>query len=113
MKAIEPLNTSPATAPVAPRPVSALNEDELAALFKSWGEPAFRATQLREFLFRKGVRSYEGITNLSKPLRERLKREAPLYEMEEAGSSGGDDATKWLWRSATGAHCCLARSLWR
>ncbi len=85
------------------RPVSALSPDELAALFKSMGEPAFRATQLREFVFRKGVESYAGVTNLSKALRERLKREAPLYELEPAGSSEGDDATKWLWRAADGA----------
>lgn len=87
----------------APRSVTAMTEDELAALFKSWGEPAFRATQLREFLFRKGVATYEGVTNISKKLRERLAAEAPLYELEHAGSSTGDDANKWLWKARDGA----------
>jgi 23S rRNA (adenine2503-C2)-methyltransferase len=80
-----------------------MSDAELADLFKSWGEPAFRATQLREFVFRKGVASYDDITNLSKALRARLAKEAPLYELELAGESAGDDATKWLWKARDGA----------
>ncbi len=66
-------------------------------------EPAFRATQLREFVFRRGVASYDGVTNLSKALRERLATEVPLYELEHVDTRQGDDATKWLWRAADGA----------
>ena len=80
-----------------------MSEDELAALFKSYGEPAFRATQLREFVFRRGVPSYDGVTNLSKVLRAKLAETAPLYEMTVAGESEGDDATKWLWKARDGA----------
>jgi 23S rRNA (adenine2503-C2)-methyltransferase len=86
-----------------PRPISALNEEETVALFKTFREPAFRATQLREFIFRKGVESYEGVTNLSKVLREKLSRVAPLYELEPVETSEGDDASKWLWRAADNA----------
>ena len=86
-----------------PLPVSALSEDQLAALFKANKEPAFRATQLREFIFGRGVESYEGVTNLSKVLREKLKVIAPMYELEAAGKSDGDDATKWLWKAQDGA----------
>jgi 23S rRNA (adenine2503-C2)-methyltransferase len=86
-----------------PRPVSGLSPDELAALFKSWGEPAFRATQLLEFYYRKGLTGYDQATNLSKALRERLAREAPLYELELREQSAGDEADKWLWRAADGA----------
>ena len=85
------------------RPITSMTEDELAQLFKSWREPAFRATQLRDFLFRQGVSSMEGITNLSKALRERLSREAPLYELQFSETSEGDDATKWLWKGTDGA----------
>ena len=94
---------NPIQKPLPPRPVSAMTEDELAAFFKSCGEPAFRATQLREFVFRKGAADYSAITNLSKVLRERLKKEAPLYELELAESSDGDDASKWLWKASDGA----------
>ncbi|MCY3019636.1 MAG: 23S rRNA (adenine(2503)-C(2))-methyltransferase RlmN [Planctomycetota bacterium] len=80
-----------------------MSAEELAALFKSWGEPAFRATQLRDFVFRQGVASYEQVTNLSKELRQRLSREAPLYELAPVETSAGDEATKWLWRAGDGA----------
>ena len=80
-----------------------MSADELAALFRSWGEPAFRATQLLEFYYRKGIVSYEQATNLSKALRERLARAAPLYELELRKKSAGDEASKWLWRAADGA----------
>jgi 23S rRNA (adenine2503-C2)-methyltransferase len=85
------------------RTIVSLSEDETAALFKSLGEPAFRATQLREFVFRRGVASYDGVTNLSKVLRAKLAEIAPLYELEMAGQSEGDDATKWLWKARDGA----------
>ena len=95
--------TSSVPAAARPRPVTALREPELVALFKSFKQPAFRVTQLREFLYARGVTSYEGVTNLSKELREKLKIAAPLYELEEAGRSAGDDATKWLWKASDGA----------
>ncbi|HYF50473.1 MAG TPA: 23S rRNA (adenine(2503)-C(2))-methyltransferase RlmN [Planctomycetota bacterium] len=94
---------SAAVPPSLPKSISAMSHDEVVELFKSWGEPGFRAQQLREFVFRKGVASYDDVTNLSKSLRERLKREAPLYELQPVGSSEGDDATKWLWKAADGA----------
>jgi len=101
---IPPSATVPPTRTANPvRPVSALSEDELVVLFKSLGEPAFRVTQLREFVFRKGVAGYEGVTNLSKPLRAKLEQAAPLYEMEFSQASAGDDATKWLWKARDGA----------
>jgi 23S rRNA (adenine2503-C2)-methyltransferase len=80
-----------------------MSEEELVALFKRHGEPAFRASQVREFVFRKGVESYDDITNISKVLRQQLAREAPLYELEPVEMSEGDDATKWLWKAIDGA----------
>lgn len=98
-----PSPSPPPPPPPRPRPVSAMSADELAALFKSWGEPAFRATQLGEFFYRKGLPSYEQVTNLSRALRARLAREAPLYELVLQTQSAGDEAVKWLWRAADGA----------
>jgi 23S rRNA (adenine2503-C2)-methyltransferase len=89
--------------PAPPRPISALSADELAALFKSLGEPAFRSTQLREFLFRKGIATLDQVTNLSKTLRGRLAAAAPLYELAFEQNNTGDDAVKWLWRARDGA----------
>jgi len=41
--------------------------------FLTWGEKAFRAKQVYEWLWKKGVRSFDDMTNLSKSLREKLK----------------------------------------
>ncbi|MCK6471165.1 MAG: 23S rRNA (adenine(2503)-C(2))-methyltransferase RlmN [Planctomycetes bacterium] len=95
--------TKPQYVPQAPKTVSMMNEDDLAAFFKSQGEPAFRATQLREFVFRKGVASYDQVTNLSKALRARLAEIAPMYDLSFVRTSAGDDAVKWLWRARDGA----------
>lgn len=88
---------------VFPRPATSYTEDELQACFKTWNEPAFRAKQLREFIYAKGAESYEAMTSLGKNLRERLKTEMPLYELQPVKKSDGDDATKWLWRCSDGA----------
>ncbi|MCZ7648319.1 MAG: 23S rRNA (adenine(2503)-C(2))-methyltransferase RlmN [Planctomycetota bacterium] len=90
-------------APSSRPPASAQSEEETAALFKELGEPAFRATQLREFLFRKGIASYEQVTNLSKTLRKRLAEHMPLYELAQVAEQAGDDARKWLWQARDGA----------
>src|SRR4051794_1838816 len=96
-------NAIPVSKTLRPATVSALTEDQLVALFRKLKEPAFRATQLREFVFRQGVESYDGVTNLSKALRKKLKVEAPLYALQFETPSQGADATKWLWKPADGA----------
>lgn len=45
---------------------------ELETFLKASGEPAFRARQIWEWLWKKGARSFETMTNLSKSLREKL-----------------------------------------
>ena len=50
---------------------------EMTQLFKDMGQPAFRAKQVYTWLHR-GVCSYEELTNLPKPLRERLAAEYPI-----------------------------------
>lgn len=72
---------------------------ELAAL----GEPAFRACQVYQWMHR-GVRSFDEMTNLSKPLRERLKAEYALTPPEVARKlvSAKDGTIKYLWRLPDG-----------
>ena len=77
--------------------------EEQSALLKSWGEPAFRAGQLFSWLHR-GVTSFEEMTNLSKPLRERLAAECfitrPVVERKQV--SAQDGTIKYLWRLSDG-----------
>ena len=49
----------------------------LSARLAEWGEPAFRARQVYEGLWRRAVR-YDRMPNLPKALRERLAEELPL-----------------------------------
>jgi len=66
------------------------------------GEPSYRASQVWEWVTR-GVRSYEEMTNLPAPLRERLAATVPLSTLtpvEEAKSVDG--TVKALFHSADG-----------
>lgn len=79
--------------------IKSMNQAEMAALFKSWGEPAFRAKQVFTWLHR-GVHSFEEMTNLSKPLREKLAETCTLTspEVERKQESAQDGTIKYLWR---------------
>lgn len=49
-----------------------LSLPEIEALMKEMGEPRFRAGQIWEWLWKRGVASIDGMSNLSKALREKL-----------------------------------------
>ncbi len=51
-----------------------LSKDDLALALVEMGEKKFRAKQIHEWLWVKGARSFEQMTNLSKNLRENLKK---------------------------------------
>ncbi len=69
-------------------------ETELAAL----GEPKYRAKQIFEWLGR-GVRDFDGMTNLPGALREKLKAEYRLYKPKVLSKqvSKIDGTIKYLW----------------
>lgn len=52
--------------------IRALSLDELIDMFSGMGEKKFRATQVFEWLWKKGATSFEEMTNLSKDLRQKL-----------------------------------------
>ncbi len=47
---------------------------DLQQIFTGMGEQAFRAKQVYEWIWKKGVLSFDDMTNLSKTLREKLKK---------------------------------------
>lgn len=49
-----------------------LSKKDLETWFIEHGEQKFRATQVWEWLWQKSARSFEGMSNLSKALREKL-----------------------------------------
>lgn len=83
--------------------IKSMNLTEMAAYFKELGEPAFRAKQVFQWLHR-GVFSFDEMTNLSKPLREKLAASCILYapQVERRQVSSLDGTIKYLWRLGDG-----------
>jgi 23S rRNA (adenine2503-C2)-methyltransferase len=61
-----------------------LSFDELTARLAQWGQPAYRARQLRGWLYKRLVSSFDEMTDLPASLRERLAREFRIDPVEEA-----------------------------
>lgn len=81
-----------------------LPEEDAARLLAEYGEPAFRARQLREWLFVRGVSDYEEMTSLPRELRRRLSEFAPPpFPLAAAEARRGRDTRKYLWRAGDGA----------
>ncbi len=55
-----------------------LSLEELSDYFVSIGEKPFRATQIFEWIYQKNVWSFEGMKNLSKPLKDKLAQDFDL-----------------------------------
>ena len=83
--------------------IKAMTLPEMTAALKEMGEPAFRAKQVYTWLHR-GVRSYDEMTNISKPLRERLSERYPFTtpQVVRRQESGLDGTIKYLWQLSDG-----------
>jgi 23S rRNA (adenine2503-C2)-methyltransferase len=57
----------------SPKNIRHLQLSEIQEFFAAKGEPAFRATQVHEWLWKKSARSFDEMSNLSKAVREILK----------------------------------------
>ena len=73
--------------------------DQLDTLFASWGEPAYRAEQLWDALYRRRV-PLDAATTLPAALRARLAEQLPLTLDAEVAQTARDGmTTKWLWQA--------------
>ena len=83
--------------------IKSMNQAELEAALREMGQPRFRAKQVFTWLHR-GVRSFEEMTNLAKPLRKALDEtyyiSAP--EVVRKQESQRDGTIKYLWRLGDG-----------
>ena len=83
--------------------IKSMTQQELSLFFKELGEPAFRAKQAFTWLHR-GAVSFEDMTNLSKPLREKLAAQcfitAPVVARKQ--ESRLDGTIKYLWELSYG-----------
>jgi len=79
--------------------IKSLTRAELVTRFQRWTQPAFRVTQLLEWLYARRVTTWDAMTNLPKPLREKLRDNFLLRTLELIRKQGAVDTTqKFLWR---------------
>jgi 23S rRNA (adenine2503-C2)-methyltransferase len=79
--------------------IRSLSLPDLETLFAEWGEARFRAKQVYEWLWVRGAKDWESMTNLSKVLRARLAEEftfVTLFEDKTQHSADGTIKSRWL-----------------
>jgi 23S rRNA (adenine2503-C2)-methyltransferase len=77
-------------------PLTGETLDSLTARLREHGEPAFRAKQILDWLLKKRVRSWDEMTNLSKPLRAWLADTFELMPASLVLNKQSDDVTDKL-----------------
>ena len=87
----------------APVNLLGMTRRQLAALFVSLGEKPYRATQAMKWMYRGGVDDFAAMTDIAKPLRQRLAKlatiSAPVFGPPQ---SAADGVLKWAVGTAAG-----------
>lgn len=84
--------------------IEAYSYEGICELMEEWGQPRFRAKQLVQWLYQKGVDSYDEMSNLPASLKERLNEEAPLERASVVDKQVSEDGTrKYIVRFSDGA----------
>jgi 23S rRNA (adenine2503-C2)-methyltransferase len=78
---------------VAKKNIRVISKEELATLFVEKGEKAFRAKQVYEWLWKKGVTSFDEMSNLSLSLREMLNENFLINAVGVAEKQVSSDRT--------------------
>jgi len=73
--------------------IRSLSFEEIKAAFSEMGEKPFRAKQVYEWLWKKSIHDFDGMTNLSKELREKLKERFVIYSISLADRQVSSDKT--------------------
>jgi 23S rRNA (adenine2503-C2)-methyltransferase len=77
--------------------------EELAEFAKSLGEQGFRGKQLAQWIYKRNVRDFSEMTDLSAGLRKNLEEKATLSRSKiRTRSESGDGTTKYLLELADG-----------
>lgn len=92
--------------------LKSMDLEEMTFFLKEMGEPAFRAKQVFHWLHR-GAASFEEMSDLSKPLREKLAGKCfiTVPAVERKQISVQDGTIKYLWRLKDGS--CIETVLMR
>jgi 23S rRNA (adenine2503-C2)-methyltransferase len=79
--------------------IRSLTRDELARLFLTWKQPAYRVSQVLHWVHNHRVASWDSMSNLPAALRTRMAGEFMLEPLTLFQKQGSRDTTqKFLWR---------------
>ncbi len=83
--------------------LKSMTQQEIGAVLKEMGQPAFRAKQVFTWLH-KGVGSYDEMTNLPQSLRAQLSEKYPICvpQVVRRQQSQRDGTIKYLWKLSDG-----------
>ena len=94
----------------ARRALADLSEDELAGWLSAAGQPAYRARQIFDWVFRRRVRSTEAMTDLPAGLRQRLATDFSVRsgrELTRSVAPGGTTKLLLGWADGASAECVM------
>lgn len=87
-----------------PLPIKSLTLDELGTRLAALGQPAYRATQVMEWIYGKRVKAFDGMSNLPAALRAELGAEFVFDDLKPVRTLGSEDTTrKFLFQLGDGA----------
>jgi 23S rRNA (adenine2503-C2)-methyltransferase len=85
--------------PVCAQDAQSLSRTELESTLARWNQPAYRATQILEWIHLRRVASWDAMTNLPRSLRQQLQNHYTFHPLELVRQQGTPDTTtKFLWR---------------
>ena len=73
--------------------IRSLSEEQLVAVFEEIGQPKFRAKQVHQWLWQKAAYTFDEMTNLPKPLREKLSEQFDIRAIEISDEQVSEDGT--------------------
>ena len=86
-----------------PRDLRSLTDDEVGEVLAGMGQKSFRTKQLLGWVYKKRVRTFAEMTDLSQELRAQLPEAFRMESIESAREQVSRDGTvKFLWRLADG-----------
>ena len=71
-----------------------LTQSQLADLLKEHGQPAYRSTQILDWIYQKRAKSWDEMSNLPAPLRDALAAQYPLRPLTHTLTKGSADTTR-------------------
>jgi 23S rRNA (adenine2503-C2)-methyltransferase len=93
----------PVSLPDGRRELVGLSREELTQELAAAGEPAFRAKQVWHWVYHQGVTDFAAMSNIAKPLREKLAAHFVIGRPEAAAVQTSEDETrKFLFRFRDG-----------